>query len=212
MEGRHGVTDDRLTRQIAFIAEIDRLKGVYRQTWLNDGSRHDNSAEHSWHFAVAAFVLAEYAPTGVDMYRVIKMALIHDIVEIDAGDSFVYDTVAAKGKADRERQAADRIFGMLPAEQSTEMRLLWEEFESRQTPDAKFAAALDRIEPILHNYYTKGGAWKEHGVKASNVIEVNSRIGAASEKLWEFILGIIEECIAKGYLEDDRTIEKRSPA
>jgi putative hydrolase of HD superfamily len=135
---------------MAFIAEIDRLKQVYRQTYLNDGSRHDNSAEHSWHFAMIALVVAEYSPANVDMGRVVKMALVHDIVEIDAGDAFIYDAAAAEGKVARERRSADRIFGLLPAGQATEMRALWEEFEARQTPDAKFAAALDRIEPIMH--------------------------------------------------------------
>jgi putative hydrolase of HD superfamily len=193
---------------MAFIAEIDRLKGVSRQTWLNDTTRHDNSAEHSWHFAMIALVLAEYARPGTDISRAIKMALVHDIVEIDAGDAFIYDAVAAEGKAGRERQAAERIFGMLPPGQAAEMRALWEEFEARQTPEAKYAAALDRIDPILHNYHTGGRAWREHGVTASRVIEVNSRIADASPELWGYIGEIIEECVARGYLEDDRLSRK----
>jgi putative hydrolase of HD superfamily len=198
------MADDRLAGQIAFLREIDRLKNVYRRTYLNDGSRHDNSAEHSWHFATAAIILSEYAAEGVDVSRAIRMALLHDVVEIDAGDSFLYDEGQEAEKEARERAAADRVFGLLPADQAAELRALWDEFEARRTPDAKFAAALDRIEPILHNYYTGGGAWKEHGIKASAVIRANSRIGLASEELWAFVLGLIEESVRRGYLEDDR--------
>ena len=189
---------------MAFIGEIDRLKSVFRQTYLNDGSRHDNSAEHSWHLATMAVTLSEYAPAGVDVARVVRMALVHDIVEIDAGDVFIYDEGQEVEKASNEQRAADRLFGMLPPEQAAELRALWEEFEARQTPDAKFAAALDRLEPLLHNYFTGGGAWKEHGVKASSVIRINSRIGESSAGLWEFARDLIDECIARGYLENDQ--------
>ena len=198
------MTGDRLANQMTFIREIDRLKRVYRQTYLNDGSRHDNSAEHSWHLAAMAMTLAEYAPEDVDVTRVVRMALIHDIVEIDAGDVFIYDESRAAEKATNEQRAAERLFGLLPGDQATELRALWEEFEARQTPDAKFAAALDRLEPLLHNYYTGGGAWKGHGIKASSVIRINSRIGQSSEELWAFARSLIDECIARGYLEDDQ--------
>jgi putative hydrolases of HD superfamily len=195
---------DRLARQMAFVGEIDRLKLVLRQTYLNDGSRHDNSAEHSWHLAMMAVTLAEYAPAGIDVARVIRMALVHDIVEIDAGDVFIYDESRPEKKASEEQRAAERLFGMLPREQAAELRALWEEFEARQTPDARFAAALDRLEPMLHNYYTGGSSWKEHGVKASSVIRINSRIGESSAELWDFARGLIDECIARGYLENDQ--------
>ena len=202
MEAGPGISD-RLLKQIEFIGKIDALKRVYRQTYINDGSRHDNSAEHSWHLAVMAVILAEYAPVEVDISRVIRMALIHDIVEIDAGDVFIYDESRAAEKKIQERLAAERLFGMLPPEHGSELRSLWEEFETRNTPDAKFAAALDRLEPLLHNFYTGGGAWREHGVNAGNVIRINSRIGQSSPELWAFARGLIEQCVAKGYLKND---------
>src|SRR6056297_294642 len=156
----------RLEQQVAFILEIDRLKTIYRRTYLTDTSRFENSAEHSWHIAVMAMLLAEHANTlEVDQLRVIKMLLIHDLVEIDAGDTFAYDTAAHADKAAREQAAADRLFGLLPADQAAEFRALWDEFESRQTPEAKFAGALDRLQPLLHNLYTHGRSWREHGVR-----------------------------------------------
>ncbi len=191
--------------------EIDRLKHIYRQTYLLDKSRHDSDVEHSWHFAVMAMVLAEYAngdpamvaPAGggVDVCKVMKMALIHDIVEIDAGDVFVYDSKDREGRLAVERAAAKRIFGLLPPDQAGEYVDLWEEFEKRETPDAKFAAALDRLDPILHNCYTGGMAWREHGVTADRVLEINSRIGLASPVLWDMVQALVRDCVAKGYLE-----------
>ncbi len=157
---------DRLQQQIAFLMEIDRLKHIYRQTYLLDKSRHDSDVEHSWHFAVMAMVLSEYAKDSVDVCKVMKMALIHDIVEIDAGDVFVYDRKDSGDHYALEQAAAKRIFGMLPADQAKEYIALWEEFEARETPEAKFAAALDRLDPLLHNYYTEGRSWREHGVTA----------------------------------------------
>src|SRR5262249_50705513 len=148
---------DRLARQIAFIIEIDKAKQVLRQTLLMDGSRLENDAEHSWHLAVMALLLAEYAGEAVDLLRVLKMVLIHDLVEIDAGDTFVYDVEALATRREREERAADRIFGLLPADVEEEFRALWEEFEAQATPEARFAAALDRLQPLLHNYHTGGG-------------------------------------------------------
>jgi putative hydrolase of HD superfamily len=195
------MTADRLERQIAFLMEIDRLKHIYRQTYLLDKSRHDSDVEHSWHFAVMALVLAELSKDQIDVCKVIKMALIHDIVEIDAGDIFVYDNKDPESHRAIERKAAERIFGMLPADQAREYLDLWEEFERRDTPEAKFAAAIDRLDPVLHNCYTEGMAWRDHGVNVDQVLELNSRIGLASPELWEKVRAMINDCVEKGYLK-----------
>ncbi|HEX8673323.1 MAG TPA: HD domain-containing protein, partial [Longimicrobium sp.] len=154
------MTEDRLSRQLAFIVEVDRLKGVLRQTSLIDRSRRENSAEHSWHLAMAALALAEHAPADTDLLRAIRMVLVHDIVEIDAGDTFCYDDGAHLDKEARETLAAERIFGLLPPDQADEMRALWDEFEAGETPDARFAVALDRLQPLLVNFNSDGGTWK----------------------------------------------------
>ncbi|SNX53183.1 HD domain-containing protein [Thermoanaerobacterium sp. RBIITD] len=192
---------DRLKKQIEFIVEIDKIKQVFRQTLLMDGSRHENDAEHSWHLAMMAMLLSEYTNEKVDVCHVIKMVMVHDIVEIDAGDTFVYDEKGYLDKSDREKKAADRIFNILPDDQAKEIRALWEEFEERKTPDAKYASALDRIQPILHNYYTKGHSWKEHGVKSYQVLERNKIVSEIAPELWKFINEILEDSIKKGYIE-----------
>lgn len=192
---------DRLRKQIEFIVEIDRLKHVFRQTYLMDSSRQENSAEHSWHFAVMVMMLAEHTDEPVDVFKAVKMALIHDIVEVDVGDIFIYDQGRMADKEAMEKEAAKRLFGMLPQDQAEEYRTLWEEFEARETPEARYAAAIDRLQPVLHNYYTHGKAWNAHGVKAENVLKVNSRIGNSSTELWGFAREIIEQSIQKGYLE-----------
>ena len=150
------MSDDRLTQQLRFLLELDRLKSVFRQSRLIHTDRMENSAEHSWHLAMLAVVLAEYAAEDIDLVRVVKMALIHDIVEIDAGDTYIYDEQARREKARLEQQAAERIFGLLPKQQAAELRTLWEEFEAKQTPEARFAGALDRLQPLLLNYHTAG--------------------------------------------------------
>jgi putative hydrolase of HD superfamily len=190
----------RLQQQLQFLLEIDRLKQIVRQSYIAGGLRKENSAEHSWHLAVMALVLAEHANQALDLPRVIKMVLIHDLVEIDAGDTFIYDTAGNAGRQDRERRAADRIFGLLPVDQQQELRCLWEEFEARATPEARFAAALDRLMPLLHNYYCKGRTWQEHNVRKSRVMERNRAIELGSEELWEFARSLIEDAAAKGYL------------
>lgn len=195
-------SDDRLARQIAFILEVDRLKQVARQTLIADGSRRENDAEHSWHLALMAGVLAEYAPPGVDVGRVTRMLLAHDLVEIDAGDTYCYDPAACLTQRDREARAADRIFAILPADQAGELRALWEEFEARATPEARFAAALDRVQPVLLNYHTQGVAWREHDVSRSQVIERNGHIEAGAPRLWEYVRGLIDEATARGWLRD----------
>ena len=191
---------DRLARQIAFLLEIDQLKTVLRRSYLVDGTRLENSAEHSWHLAVMAMVLAEHAAAPVDSLRVLKMLLAHDIVEVDARDTYVYDEVGALDKAEREGQAADRIFGLLPPDQEQELRGLWDEFEARETPEAKFAAALDRLMPLLHNYQTQGRSWQEHGIVRRQVLTLNAHIADGSEALWRFAQSLIEEAVTKGYL------------
>lgn len=184
---------ERLERQLRFLMEIDRLKQVFRQSYVTDGSRKENDAEHSWHFALFALVLAEYANEPVDVARVVRMALVHDIVELDAGDVLVYDTGARARQAEVERAAAERIFGLLPAEQGAEMRALWEEFEARETPEARFAAALDRLQPVMLNHRTGGRTWREHGIGMERVLARNAVIGEGSEALWEAARRMIEE-------------------
>jgi len=199
------MSDDRLQRQIRFILEIDALKGVLRRTYLPGADRPENSAEHSWHVAVMAVLLAEHANEPVDVARVVRMLLIHDVVEVDAGDTYVYDTAGAEAKAEREVRAADRVFGLLPEDQGRELRALWEEFEEGRTAEARFAAALDRLMPVLHNVHTGGRSWQEHGITADRVIARNSRMSEGSEALWEYARSLIEAAVAKGHLAPPRT-------
>jgi putative hydrolases of HD superfamily len=195
------MNDARLQKQIDFIVELDRLKQVYRQSFLIDGSRRENDVEHSWHIAMMAVLLSEYAEEGVDLLRAVKMLLIHDIVEIEAGDVFVYDAVGNSGKLDRERSAADTLFNILPPDQAAEIRALWDEYEERKTPEARFAFSLDRLQPILQNYHTQGKSWKAHGVTAKQVLSVNARINDGSPVLWEYTQRIIQDSVEKGYLK-----------
>ncbi|MCC5627180.1 HD domain-containing protein [Nostoc sphaeroides CHAB 2801] len=193
---------NRLTQQIQFIIEIDQLKQVMRQTLLIDGSRRENSAEHSWHLGVMAIALAEYAPEGVDIFHAIKMLLIHDLVEIDAGDTFCYDVQGNDSKVERELQAALRLFGLLPADQARELRLLWDEFEAGETPTAKFAAALDRIQPLLHNQQTQGGTWRIHGIRRDQVMKRVAPVETGAPELWPFVLQLIDDCVIAGYIKE----------
>jgi len=191
----------RLAKQVEFIVEIDKLKQVVRRTWLTDKSRRENDAEHSWHLGVMAILLLEHAQQPqLDLLRVLKMLLVHDLVEIDAGDTFVYDDAGAVDKAEREMAAADRVFGLLPADQAAELRAIWEEFEARGTPEAKYAAALDRFQPMLHNYRTQGKAWREHGITADQVIGRNQHMAEGSPSLWEYAERFVMDAVAKGYL------------
>lgn len=191
---------ERLQQQIRFILEIDNLKHVIRRTYLASGKRLENSAEHSWHLAMMALVLWEHANEKVDLLRVLKMVLVHDIVEIDAGDTYLYDEAGNAGKLAREQQAAERIFGLLPPDQGQELLQLWQEFEARQTADARFAAALDRFMPLLHNYHTKGRAWQENGVTNDQVIARTGHMVEGSETLWQEAEALLEEAVAQGYL------------
>lgn len=192
----------RLTQQVEFVVEIDKLKHVHRRTWLMDASRRENDAEHSWHLAVMAILMAEHARSPqLDLLTVLKMVLIHDLVEIDAGDTFVYDDAGAADKAEREQAAADRLFRLLPAEQAAEFRAVWEEFEARQSPEAQFAAALDRFQPMLHNYRTAGKAWREHHITADQVLSRNQSMAEGSPALWQYARQMVADAVAKGYLE-----------
>ncbi len=190
----------RLSQQLAFLLEIDKLKQITRQSLIADGSRREGDAEHCWHLACFAMVLAEYAPAGPDFFRTLKMLLIHDIVEIDAGDTYCYDPSAVATQEAREKQAADRIFALLPDDQAHEFRALWEEFEARQSSESKFASALDRVQPVLLNYHTQGRAWREHKVSRTQVLARCGNIEQGSPELWKYILALIEDSVAKGYL------------
>lgn len=191
---------ERLARQLRFVTEIDRLKSVLRQTLLLDASRRENSAEHSWHLALMALVLREYAPTGTDLIRVLKMLLLHDVIEIEAGDTFCYDAEANLDKAARERAAAARTFGLLPDDLNLELRALWEEFEAGETPEARFANALDRLQPLLHNFHTQGGTWRAHNITRPQVLARMAPIEDGAPTLWPFVLGLIDEAYEAGYI------------
>jgi putative hydrolase of HD superfamily len=202
MAGEGFSAEDRLVRQMAFIREIDKLKCVFRRTLLMDGSRYENDAEHSWHLAVMAVLLREHANgAGVELERVIKLVLVHDLVEIDAGDTYCYDDAGHQDKEARERAAAERIFALLPDDQAVAFRTLWEEFEARETPEARFAAALDRVQPLLHNYHTGGRIWKKHGVRSAKVRDRNRHVEEGSRALWSYAESLIRDAVKRGYLE-----------
>ena len=196
-------TTDRLRRQLALIIEADRLKLVLRRTLISDASRHENSAEHSWQLALAAMTLAEHAGDGVDIARVIRMVIVHDLVEIDAGDTFAYDAGASLGRVEREMRAADRLFGLLPSEQGAEIRALWDEFEEGRTATARFAIALDRLLPLLLNDCTEGGSWRVHGVTRSQVVRRMAPIEEALPALWPLVLEIVERNCGLGRIGAD---------
>jgi putative hydrolase of HD superfamily len=194
--------EDRLTKQIEFLAEIDKLKAVFRRAYLiADPDRRENSAEHSWHVAMLAFILGEYCQSSINLDHVIRILLVHDIVEIDAGDTGIYDTVFADSQVDREKNAAERIFDLLPPDQGREVFQLWEEYEKGATAEAGFARAVDRLMPLVHNYYNQGKRWKEDGITYEQVLAINQVIGESSPKLWEFALSLINECLERGYLQ-----------
>jgi putative hydrolase of HD superfamily len=191
----------RLDEQMRFVTEVGRLKGVLRQTRLTEPDRQENSAEHSWHLAVMALVLAGHAPPGTDLGRVIAMVLVHDLVEIDAGDLFLYADEAQQARQETaERAAADRIFALLPAEQATRFRALWDEFEERSTQEAKFARALDRLQPMLANVRTGGGTWAEHGITADQVLAKVALIEDGSATLGGYARDLVEQAVRAGLL------------
>jgi putative hydrolase of HD superfamily len=195
------MANERLAQQIRFITETDKLKEIFRQTLVTQSRRRENDAEHSWHLTLLVIILAEHSNVQpLDLLRVLKMLIIHDLVEIDAGDTFAYDTARMADQHEREAKAADRIFGLLPADQAIELRSLWDEFEARQTPEAKFAAAIDRFQPMLLNCLTDGAAWKTHGITSDRVIARNQHIAEGSTALWEYASQMIANAVAAGQL------------
>lgn len=193
----------RLEQQIAFILEIDKVKQIMRQTPLTDGNRKENDAEHSWHIALMALLLKEYAEDEVDVAKVMTMVLVHDLVEIDAGDTYAYDEAAAESKKEREQKAADRIFGILPADQGNYLRSLWDEFEAYETADAKYAHLLDNFQPMLLNDASGGISWKEHDVKKTQIYKRNIYIEETSKTIWEYMKQMVDKNIQKGNIVED---------
>ena len=193
--------DDRLRKQLDFMLELDKMKNLYRQTYVLHENRKENDAEHSWHLAILAMLLSEYSNEPVDVLRVIKMVLVHDVVEIDAGDTYCYDSEGYKSKAEREEKAAQRIFGLLPDDQREEFYALWREFEDSETADARFAAVLDRLQPLTLNY-TKGGiSWQEHGIRREQVLARNTEYFDVSDKIAETIKEMIDNASDRGWLK-----------
>ena len=194
--------NERFQQQIAFLLELDKLKNIYRQTLVLHEDRAENDAEHSFHLAIMACILAEHANEPVDVLHVMKMVLVHDVVEIDAGDTYCYDTKGYEDKAEREQKAADRLFALLPEEQEREFRGLWEEFEEKATPEAKFANALDRIQPMLLNYKKGGVSWMKHGISEDQVRNRNiPTVSAGSDMIGKFAEEIIRAAKEEGYLK-----------
>lgn len=177
---------NRLEQQFRFILEIDKEKFIGRQTYLSDGQRKENDAEHAWHMALMVVLLSEYANEEIDVLKTMTMLLLHDIVEIDAGDTYAYDEAGKATQEERERKAADRIFALLPEDQGEKLRGLWEEFEAQETPEAKFARTMDNLQPMMLNAATDGKAWTEHGVHLSQIMKRNQRTHLGSETLWEY--------------------------
>ena len=195
--------DERLKKQMDFLLEADKLKFITRQTYLSDGKRKENDGEHSWHLALMAVLLSEYSNEKIDLVKVITMVLIHDMVEIDAGDTYAYDAVGNQSKREREVKAADRIFNILPQDQAEKFRQLWEEFEAYETPEAKFAHVCDNVQPLMLNDATDGLAWREHDVKKSQVLQRNRRTGEGSQVMMEYINRILDKNVESGNLRDE---------
>lgn len=197
------MSTERLKKQIEFILEVDKIKNIFRMTKIHDGSRRENDAEHSWHLALMAFLLSEYSKEDdIDILKVMKMCLVHDIVEIDAGDTFCYDAVGNMDKLEREQKAAKRIFGLLPEDQGKELMELWEEFDAMETPEAKYAASMDRLQPMLLNFLNKGGTWSEHHIVRKQVEQRNHHINDGAPKLWEFATEMLDKSVEEGYLTE----------
>lgn len=195
------MNNERLRKQLEFLIEIDKMKNIYRQTYVLNEDRRENDAEHSWHIAILAFLLAEYSDNQIDIMKTMKMLLIHDIVEIDAGDTYCYDEKGNMTKAERENKAADRIFGILPSDQQKEFHELWREFEDGSSDEAKFAAVLDRIQPLILNYTKNGISWKEHGTCRSQVLGRYKNTSEASELLTGLAKEIIDNAVNEGILK-----------
>ena len=194
---------DRFKQQIEFILEVDKLKRVLRQTLLLDRTRKENSAEHSWHIALTVMILSEYAKdSDVDLFRVMKILLVHDLIEIDAGDTYCYDEEGRKDQAEREREAADRIFNLLPPDQAATLRELWDEFEERKTPESRFANALDRVQPFLQNYFTTGQVCQENDIKSAQVKSRMRPVNEGAPFLWDYVSSLVDDAVKKGFLAE----------
>ena len=193
---------DRLEQQMNFILEVDKLKEITRQTYISSGVRKENDTEHSWHLALMCALLAEHANEKIDVLKTMTMVLIHDIIEIDAGDTYAYDAAGNTTKREREVRAADRIFQILPSDQASYLRDLWEEFEEGVTPEAKFALALDKVQPVMLNAASGGKSWKEHQVELSQILKRNERTPEGSQALWGYAEGLIMENVEKGNIQN----------
>lgn len=194
------MADHRFARQLAFLAEADKLKTILRRTPITDGSRVENSAEHSWHLVLFAMTLAEHAPATLNVHRVLELLAVHDLVEIDAGDTFAYDATANTTKAERELAAAERIFGLLPPDQASWFRACWDEFETNMTGEAKFANALDRFQALVLNVKSGGGSWRSHHVSREDVLRRMEPVRLQLPQLWPMVVEVVERFAADGVL------------
>ena len=193
---------ERFKKQLDFILEIDKEKNILRQTHLSNGGRREDDAEHAWHLAVMTYLLSEYSNRKIDVAKTMLMTLIHDIVEIDAGETYAYDAEAKKSEKAREKAAADRLFGLLPDDQNEKLRSIWEEFEAYETPEAKFAHVMDNFQPMLLNHSNHGGDWKEHGIRRSQTEKRNEKTPEGSAAIWDYMKKILDENVAAGSLID----------
>lgn len=194
---------ERFEKQVAFILEADKEKNIFRQTHLSGHGRRENDAEHAWHMAMMIYLLKEYANEEIDLAKTMMMALIHDIVEIDAGDTYAYDTAGLATQEERERQAAERLFGLLPEDQKTELRGLFEEFEANETAEAKFAHTMDNFQPLLLNHSNDGGDWREHQVKKSQIMKRHSKTKLGSVEIGAYAEDLILQNVRKGNIKDE---------
>jgi putative hydrolase of HD superfamily len=192
--------DEELAARLRFLLEIEKLKGIIRRSLALGGKRYENTAEHSWHLAMFALLLAPHSNEPVDVERVMKMLLVHDIVEIDAGDTYIYDAAALETKAEREEEAASRIFALLPGDEGVELRALWDEYERQDTADARFGHAVDRLQPLLLNFTSNGESWATHHVVMEQVREVNGRMATGSAELWEVARRVLDSAEDRGWL------------
>lgn len=195
--------NERLKKQLAFALEVDKEKNILRQTHLSGHGRRENDAEHAWHMALMIYLLKEYANEEIDLAKTMMMALIHDVVEIDAGDTYAYDSKGLETQKEREEQAAQRIFGMLPEDQREEFYALFQEFEDYETPESRFAHTMDNFQPLMLNHSNDGGDWKEHHVAKSQIYGRNAKTGTGSQTIWEYMQGLIDENVKKGSIRDD---------
>lgn len=193
--------NERLLKDMEFIIELDKMKSILRQTSLINEDRREDDAQHSWHISVMAMLLAEYSNEKVDVCRVMKMLLTHDLVEIYAGDTFCYDKAGNNDKREREVAAAEKIFGILDEDKGKELRALWDEFEDMETPEALFAASMDRLQPMLNNYHNDGGTWKKFDVGKSDIYKRIAPVKKSSDELWDYVEHMLEDAFEKGFIE-----------